>query len=85
MVLLIVKLRHWYVTVHLECICRFNNQNVKTYAPYNILKMSVNGASMIVGHVSWVIWESEGSNIVIDKVSAAFIGKTDSETLPATS
>jgi hypothetical protein len=37
--------------------------------------MSVNGASTIVGHVSWVIWGWEASNIVINKVLAAFLQK----------
>jgi len=56
MLMLIVKLRHRYVTIHLECIGRLNNQNVKSYTPYHILKMRVNGVSTIVGSVSWVIW-----------------------------
>jgi len=82
MVLLIVKKCHGYVAVHLEWVGRLNNQNVQTDAPYHILKMSVNGASMIVGRVSWVIWGCEGSNIVITKVLTAFIAKNANETIP---
>jgi len=44
--------------------------------------MSVNGASTIVGRVSWVIWGSEGSNIVINKLLAAYIAKKAEETIP---
>jgi hypothetical protein len=45
------------------------------------MKMSVNGASMIVGGVSWVIWGCEESNIVIKKVLATFIAKKANETI----
>jgi hypothetical protein len=49
------------------------------------MKMSVNGASTIVGRVSWASWGCEGSNIVIHKVLAAFIAKKANETIPTPS
>jgi len=44
--------------------------------------MNVNGESAIVGHVSWVIWGCDRSNIVINKVLATFIAKNTKDTIP---
>jgi hypothetical protein len=81
MLLLIVKYRHGYVTAHLGCIARHNDQNQYIHAPYHILKMNANGASTIVGCVSWVIWGCDRSNIVINKVLAAIIASKEDETI----
>jgi hypothetical protein len=51
----IVKYWDWYVTVHYECIGCLNDRNENTQVDYRILKMNVNGASMIVGRVCWII------------------------------
>jgi len=45
-----------------------HDQNKEAPMPYHILKMSVNRASMIVGHVSWVIWGCSRLTTVINKV-----------------
>jgi hypothetical protein len=81
MLLLIVKLCHGYVTVYLGCIGCINDYNAWTNTHYRILKMSVNRALMIVGRVSWVIWGCDRSNIVPNKVLAAFIAKKANETI----
>ena len=60
MLLLIVTYWHWYVRVCFWHIGRPNDQNQQRHAPYNILKMSVNRVSTIVGRVSGVIWGATG-------------------------
>jgi hypothetical protein len=57
------------------------NKINQTHTPYHILKMGINGVSMIVVHVSWAIWGCDWSNIVKNKVLAAFMAKKESETL----
>jgi len=47
--------------------------------------MSINGASTIVGYVSYVIWGGGRLNTVINKVMAAFIAKGEGKTLPTPS
>jgi hypothetical protein len=44
--------------------------------------MSVNGASTIVGNVSWVTWGGDRLPLVINKVLVAFIGTRESDTVP---
>jgi hypothetical protein len=55
MLLLTVTYGHWYVTVHFRRISCLDVQNKHTQAPNDILKMSVNRASMIIGLASLVI------------------------------
>jgi len=54
--LIIIQYWHWYVMVYLRCIGQLNKQNVHTYVPYHILKMSVNAAWTNFGLPSSVIW-----------------------------
>jgi len=82
MLLLIAKYWHWYVTVHFRCIGSLNDQHESTHVPYRILKLCVNRASTIVGHVSWVLWRCDRSNTVVNKVLATFIAKKASKTVP---
>jgi hypothetical protein len=56
MLLLIVKYRHWYLTVHFRHISCLDVQNKHNHAPNHILKASVNRASTIFGLASSVIW-----------------------------
>jgi len=43
-----------FVVIHNQCIGRPYWQKVSWHTPYLIMKMSVNGASMIFGHATWV-------------------------------
>jgi len=45
---------------HTGIIGHLYRQNRLRYPPCPILNMSINGASMIVGHVSWVRWATTG-------------------------
>jgi len=83
--LMIVKYGHWYNTVHFRCIGCLNDQDKKTQVPYHTPKMTVNGASTIVGRVSWSIWGCARSNTVINTVLPAFIAQKASETFPTPS
>jgi len=52
---IIVKYCYWYITVYFRCIGHPIDSNELTHTPHNILKTTVNGASMIVGRVFWAI------------------------------
>jgi hypothetical protein len=61
MLLLSVQYWHWYVTVRFRRISRLDVQNMDTYTPNHILKMSVNSASTerqrdLVLHLRWYEW-----------------------------
>jgi len=56
----ITKYSHWYRTVCVWYISCFNHHNEQRHIPYNILKIRVNRAPMIVGHISWVIHGGTG-------------------------
>ena len=57
-----IIVQYWdlYLTLYLQCLGHLSDRNEQTHAPYLILKMSVNGASVMVGHVSWVLWRAMG-------------------------
>jgi len=55
------------------------------HSPSDIMRMSVNGASTVLGHVFRVIWWGGRLQVVINKVLAAFIGQRESTTLLAPS
>jgi len=67
---------------YLGCVYR---QNWLQYPLCPIMNTSVNGASTIVGYVSWVILVGDRLHLVINWLLAAHIGKREGETLPAPS
>jgi len=58
--LVIVKCWQWYIMVCCWRIGHLNDEKTKRHAPYHILNMSFNGASMIADHESWGIWGTTG-------------------------
>jgi hypothetical protein len=49
--------------MHKRCIGRLYKLKEKQYASCSIVKMSVNGASTIIGIAGWLINEREAANI----------------------
>jgi len=60
MLLEFIQYRYWYFRVCFWPTGCLNDQNEERHVPYDVLKMSANGVSTIVGHVSWVIWGATG-------------------------
>ena len=58
--LLITIHRHWYVIILFGYIACLYSQNKLRPTPCPILKMCINGVSIIVGLASWVIWVAVG-------------------------
>jgi len=62
-------MRHWkshcrlVVLSHKVIFRRLYRQRRLQYTPGPIMEMGVNGASLIVGHVSWVIWRATGCTL----------------------
>jgi hypothetical protein len=54
------KFCYWYVADCFGYIACNEVQNELRQALCHILKMSINEASTIGGHVSWVIWRATG-------------------------
>jgi len=59
-ILSIAKYQWWYLTVLFGCIGHLRNQKDERHIGCPILKICINGASIIVDHASWVLWVAIG-------------------------